>query len=142
MKNLDVFYEDIKRFKFDKSQFRVWIGKLIAYESMIFGQINLIFCSNEYLLQLNKDYLQHNYPTDIITFNYNANRIVSGDLFISIPQVRLNASEYAQDFRVELSRVIFHGILHLVGYNDKQDEEQIVMTQMEDKYLKTFEIII
>ena len=141
MEKLNVFFEDLKPVQFKKKLFKTWINDLIVSESRKTGDINLIFCSAEYLLSINRQFLNHDYHTDIITFNYNEEEVISGDLFISIPQVKLNAVEYSQDFNVEISRVIFHGILHLIGYNDKQDDETIQMTQKENFYLKKFGII-
>lgn len=96
--------------------------------------INVIFCSDEYLLTVNQDYLQHDYYTDIITFDYSEDELAS-DMFISIDRVRENSEEFKVDFLQELYRILFHGILHLVGYEDQDDESKAVMTAKENHYL-------
>lgn len=102
---------------------------------MKIGNISLIFCSDNYLLDINIKYLNHNYFTDIITFNYVEGEIISGDLFISIDRVKENAIEFETMWIKELYRVIFHGLLHLIGYNDKTEEEKKIMKIKEDLYL-------
>lgn len=99
------------------------------------GDINIIFCSDNYILDVNVKYLQHDYFTDIITFDYCEGNILSGDLFISIDSVRENALEYCTDFNEELHRVIVHGVLHLIGYDDHSEQEKKVMREKEDYYL-------
>jgi len=132
---LHVFYEEINRFKFDKSKFKVIFGQMINTRNKKFGSITLVFCSDNNILNINRQFLQHNYLTDIITFNYNKMDLISGDLFIGIEQVKRNATIFNQDFNVELARVIIHGVLHLLGYDDKENADQLLMTQMENKYL-------
>jgi rRNA maturation RNase YbeY len=109
--------------------------RLIINEHTRFGEISVIVCSDEFLLEMNKQYLNHNYYTDIITFNYNEAGIISGDLFISIERVKDNAETYSTAWEKELLRVIFHGVLHLVGYNDKTTKEKEIMRRKEDFYL-------
>ena len=107
----------------DKTRIRRWL-KLVA-ESEIFtlGNISVIFCSDNYILDINNRYLQHDYFTDIITFDYTEKNKISGDLFISVDSVRENSIEYGTAFEDELHRVIVHGILHLIGYDDHTEEE-------------------
>jgi len=111
------------------------LPKLIQYENKECGPINLIFCDDDKILEVNKEYLSHDYYTDIITFDYSLNQIISGDLFISIDRVKENANRYSKTFENELMRVVFHGVLHLCGYNDKSEEEILVMRSKEDYYL-------
>lgn len=111
------------------------IEKLIVLEGFEPGDINIIFCSDNYLLEVNREYLKHDYFTDIITFSYNEDRMISGDLFISIDRVTENAETVKALFNNELKRVIVHGILHLVGYNDKTNNEISQMRSREDFYL-------
>ena len=111
------------------------LPKLIQYENKECGPINLIFCDDDKILEVNKEYLSHDYYTDIITFDYSLNQIISGDLFISIDRVKENANRYSKTFENELMRVVFHGVLHLCGYNDKSEEEVLVMRSKEDYYL-------
>lgn len=117
----------------EKPLIRTWIETIIRNENKRTGEIAFIFCSNEYLLQLNQTFLQKNTLTDIITFpSDDSEDIVAGDIFISIPMVESNALKYKQPFRIELFRVMAHGILHLIGYKDKTKPEKKMMTKMED----------
>ncbi|MBV4356200.1 rRNA maturation RNase YbeY [Pinibacter aurantiacus] len=100
--------------------------------------LNYVFCSDEYLLEINNNYLQHNYYTDIVTFELSATNKTVGDIYISVDRVKDNAENLEQSFKRELHRVIFHGALHLCGYRDKTAKEQEKMREMEDKYLKLY----
>jgi rRNA maturation RNase YbeY len=111
------------------------LPKLVQLEDKECGPINLIFCDDEKILEVNKEYLAHDYYTDIITFDYSLNQIISGDLFISIDRVKENADLFSKSFENELMRVVFHGVLHLCGYNDKSEEEISVMRSKEEYYL-------
>jgi rRNA maturation RNase YbeY len=111
------------------------LPKLVQLEDKECGPINLIFCDDEKILEVNKEYLTHDYYTDIITFDYSLNQIISGDLFISIDRVKENADMFSKSFENELMRVVFHGVLHLCGYNDKSEEDILVMRSKEDYYL-------
>jgi rRNA maturation RNase YbeY len=108
---------------------------LVSFESRELGDITLIFCTDEELLAINKEHLDHDYYTDIITFNYNNDSIVSGDLFISVDRIKDNATQLGVSMEEELHRVCYHGVLHLVGYNDKTDQEIEVMRAKENFYL-------
>jgi probable rRNA maturation factor len=115
------------------------IKHLFKKEKKSLGQLTYIFCSDEYLLQINKEYLQHNYYTDIITFDLSdTNNQVNGEVYISIDRVKENAKTFQTSFQQELLRVIFHGALHLCGYKDKSKQEEISMRKAEDKYLHYF----
>lgn len=135
MSKIEIFYEDIKPLKLRKPHVYKYIKYLIINELRNTGIISLIFCSDKYLLDININYLNHNYHTDIITFNYVEGEVISGDLFISIDRVKENAVEFETSCAKELYRVIFHGLLHLVGYNDKTKEEKKIMREKEDLYL-------
>jgi rRNA maturation RNase YbeY len=113
----------------------MWIEKSIEKEKRIPGDINIIICSDDYLYEMNINYLKHDTFTDIITFDYSEENSVSGDLFISIERVRENAKKFSGRVENELHRVIIHGILHLCGYDDKTDEEKGKMRQKENDYL-------
>lgn len=113
-----------------------WLEKAILNEGYEIGDINLIFCDDEYLLGLNQQYLQHDYYTDIITFDYTERKLVSGDLFISIDRVNDNAAQIGVTPKLELARVMVHGVLHLCGYKDKNPGEKEVMTNKENFYLQ------
>ena len=108
---------------------------LVSLESFELGDITLIFCTDEELLAINKEHLAHDYYTDIITFNYNTDSLLSGDLFISVDRVRDNAMQLGVSLEEELHRVCFHGVLHLLGYNDKTPNEIDAMRQKENFYL-------
>ena len=112
-----------------------WIEKTIESEGATLGAVSYIFCSDDYLHQMNVEYLNHDTLTDVITFPYNDNPI-EGDIFISIDRVKDNAQDLAVAFDDELHRVMIHGVLHLCGYSDKTDEQKAEMRQKEDEYLK------
>ena len=115
-----------------------WIKKIIENHKFKLGDVSIIFCNDEYLLSINKTYLNHNYYTDIITFNYNNKNVLSGDIFISVDTVKLNAKEFAVAESDEFMRVIIHGILHLLGFNDSNDEEKLEMRRKENESLELF----
>ena len=115
-----------------------WIKKLILDEEKKVGNINYIFCDDEYLLKVNQDFLNHDYYTDIITFDYVKGKTISGDIFISLTRISENASTLSNSFEKELLRVLAHGVLHLCGYKDKSDEEEKEMRAKEDFYINLF----
>ena len=115
-----------------------WLENLIISENKKPGEINYIFCDDDYLLKVNQDYLDHDYYTDIITFDYVKGKTISGDIFVSLPRILDNASTLSQNFESELNRVLCHGILHLCGYKDKTEEEQTQMRSKEDFYINQF----
>ncbi len=129
---IDIYYEDTKVLDVSPEFFVLWLSKIATEKSFVLGDVTLIFCSDKYLLEMNKKHLDHDYYTDIITFDYTSEGVVSGDLFVSVDRVRDNAMQNNQMFHVELNRVVGHGVLHLMGYNDKTTEEQKVMTEMEN----------
>ena len=135
---INVFYEETAELNLDQRNIESWLSSLCSSLSMTLGDVALIFCSDEYLLNINKDHLQHDYYTDIITFNYCSENTVSGDLFISVDRVRDNASELGLEFIIELLRVIAHGVLHLIGFNDKTEEQSLEMRTQEEIALKLF----
>jgi len=113
-----------------------FVSRMLATEEQPEGTINFIFCSNPYLLKLNKTYLNHHYHTDVITFDQSdSDHQISGDIYISVDQVRENADAYQESFPREIKRVMIHGVLHLLGYNDKTPEEQQEMRKKEEAYL-------
>jgi probable rRNA maturation factor len=134
---LSLFFEEIERLNLNGQYLQKLIGSLIQKEEKIFGDISVIFCSDEYLLKINEQYLGHNYYTDIVTFDYVEKSVISGDLFISVDRVAENAEKYGNSFIEELHRVLIHGVLHLVGYKDNTTEEQSLMRDKEDFYLKS-----
>lgn len=129
------FTEDIT-FPFKLKRFTSKWLKFVAHsEARRLGDISIIFCSDQYILDVNREYLNHDYYTDIITFDYCEGDLLSGDLFISIDSVRENAAFYGTAFENELNRVIVHGVLHLIGYDDHTEEEIAQMRSKEDFYL-------
>ena len=118
-----------------KSKTTEWIKAVAAtYEKRV-GEIDYLFCSDEKILEVNRQYLQHDYYTDIITFDYCEGNRLSGDLFISLDTVRTNAEQFGSDYETELHRVIIHGILHLCRINDKGPGEREIMEEAENKAL-------
>ena len=113
-----------------------WLKMVAGSEMRRIGAVNIIFCSDNYILDVNMKYLQHDYFTDIITFDYCEKDILSGDLFISIDSVRENAQFYGTEFVDELNRVMVHGLLHLIGYDDHTEADIAVMRQKENYYLQ------
>lgn len=129
---IEIYFEDTEILDVSSEFFVSWLSDVAKQEGFDLGDITLVFCSDEYLLEMNKKHLNHDYFTDIITFDYTEDTALSGDLFISIDRVRENASDNNVMFHVELNRVVGHGVLHLMGYNDKSKEDQIVMTHKEN----------
>ena len=132
---ISYFNEDIKFQLKGKLLNNRWLKMVVESEVKRLGDLSIIFCSDPYILDINLRYLQHDYFTDIITFDYCEKDILSGDLFISIDSVRENAGFYKASFETELRRVMVHGLLHLIGYDDHTPEEQKTMRAKEDYYL-------
>lgn len=119
----------------NKNLLKKWLKDVLGQEDAFPGQINIVLTTDKNVLQLNKNYLSRDYLTDIITFDYSENQLIAGDLFISVERVKENSKHFGVSFRMELKRVIVHGILHLLGYRDGNDQEKYLMRQMEDRYL-------
>lgn len=118
-----------------------WLKLVAESEIRRLGDITIIFCSDNYILDINQKYLQHDYFTDIITFDYCEGDKLSGDLFISVDSVRENSVEYGTEFSDELNRVMVHGILHLIGYDDHSEEDIKQMRAKENYYLSLRDIL-
>ncbi len=129
--------ENIELPEIDQTKVSRWIKPIAAQYGKKTGNINYIFCDDERILEVNNYYLQHDYFTDIITFDYTAENKIAGDLFISIDRVVDNAKELNVSFEEELHRVIIHGVLHLLGFKDKTDKEAKQMRIKEQECLKT-----
>lgn len=133
---------DIKFTLKNKKNISAWIIETIEKEKKICGQIAYVFCSDDFLLDLNQRFLNHNTYTDIITFDYSEGKTLNGEMYISIDRVKENAQKFEVDFEKELLRVIIHGALHLAGYKDKTNEQKEKMRKKEDaalmSYLKMF----
>ncbi|MBI1223097.1 MAG: rRNA maturation RNase YbeY [Bacteroidetes bacterium] len=122
-----------------KRQLKKWLQELILLHVKIPGAVNIILRTDEELLEMNQSVLNHDTYTDIITFNYNLGNTIHGDLFISIDRVKENAIKFAVPTDVELRRVMAHGVLHLIGFNDKKEEEQTQMRIEENKALQIYD---
>jgi probable rRNA maturation factor len=131
------FFEENICFKLkNKTEVKEWIKSAIKAEGYTLNELNYIFCSDQYLLQINQQYLDHDTYTDIITFdNSDKDKVIAGDIFISIERIRENAKKFNSGEVNELHRVIIHGALHLLGYQDKKAESKKIMTNKEDHYL-------
>jgi len=137
--NIDFNYEDVDYRIQDEDKIKSWINNVILLEQKKPSNLCYIFCSDEYLLNVNQQYLNHDYYTDIITFDYVEDNNISGDMFISIDRTQDNAKTFGVSRETELNRVIIHGVLHLIGYDDLTDEQEEQIHAMEDKCLKLFE---
>ncbi|MBK8701625.1 MAG: rRNA maturation RNase YbeY [Saprospiraceae bacterium] len=116
-----------------------WLEKTASHYGATISSLNYIFCSDEYLLEINQTYLDHNYYTDIITFPFKQGKVVEGDIFISVDRVKENAAEFsAADEKSEMLRVMAHGLLHLIGFTDKDEEAEAKMRSAENKALEIF----
>ena len=138
--NMILFFYEETKFRLSKpKEKKGQIKSLLADNSKQSGDINFIFCSDEYLLRINREFLNHDYYTDVITFNTvecENGKKISGDIFISIESVNANAEFYKVSFDEELARVMAHGILHLIGYDDCDEDSKMVMRGKEDSFLK------
>jgi probable rRNA maturation factor len=134
---IQFFYENLPETV--NTEYKKWLEDIILSEEKKLGEINYIFCDDEYLLKVNQDYLQHDYYTDIITFDYVKGKTISGEIFVSLQRISDNASTLSREYEEELRRVLAHGILHLSGYKDKTEEEEKLMRSKEDHYLAKYE---
>jgi len=118
-----------------KLLYKKWINQWIDSKDAVCHKLSIIFTSNKQIRLINKKYLNHDHDTDVITFDYREGNLISGDIFISVEQVRINAESYNTEEEQELRRVMIHGVNHLLGYNDSNDEEREIMRQMENEAL-------
>lgn len=138
---ISYYFQDTD-FKFrDRRRTNEWLKLAAESEIRRIGNISIIFCSDNYVLDINQKYLQHDYFTDIITFDYCEEDRLSGDLFISVDSVRENSVEFGTEFKDELNRVIIHGLLHLVGYDDHTEKDIKLMRSKENYYLSLRELL-
>jgi len=127
--------ENVRFPKIKRRETTAWIRRVAATYGRTIGEVGYLFCDDEKILQVNREFLQHDYYTDIITFDYNEGNQINGDLVISLDTVRTNAELFDKDYDEELHRVIIHGILHLCGLNDKGPGERELMEAAENKAL-------
>ena len=138
---ISYYFQDTD-YKFrEKRRNNEWLRLTAESEIYRIGDISIIFCSDSYILDINQKYLHHDYYTDIITFDYCEGDRLSGDLFISVDSVRENSIEYGTEFKDELNRVIIHGLLHLIGYDDHTNEDIALMRKKENYYLSLRELL-
>lgn len=125
-------FADVKSTLKDRNRLRDWIVLIAKKEKHNVGDLSFIFCSDEYLLQMNRDHLQHDYYTDVITFDYSEGKTIAGEIYISIDRIKDNAKTLGIPTTQELHRVMIHGVLHLLGYKDKSPKSKKEMTAKED----------
>lgn len=138
---VNYYFEDTAFKLKAKTKIKNWLKLVAESEVYTLGNVSVIFCSDNYILDINQRFLQHDYFTDIITFDYSEGSKISGDLFISVDSVKENSIEYGTDFENELHRVIVHGILHLIGYDDHTDEDVRIMRSKENYYLSLYDLL-
>lgn len=136
---IDFFSENHFELK-NVEEVRTWLLSVIDSEGKAAGEIGYVFCSDEYLLKLNQEFLQHDTLTDIISFDDCIGNLVQGEIYISTERVLENAADFNVSFETELHRVMVHGILHFCGYNDKSEKEAAAMRMKEDEKLKMFHV--
>lgn len=136
---LSYHFEDIPEIP-NADKYSDWLLAIADSEGFELGELAYIFCSDNYLLKLNQDYLKHDTLTDIITFDYVSGKLISGDVYISLERVADNAKEFGVSESEELLRVMAHGLLHLCGYKDKTTEDQSLMTKKENEKIKMFHV--
>ena len=124
----------------DEQRYSNWISDIISSENKTEGEINYIFCDDDYLLEINQQYLNHDTLTDIISFDYSLGNEINGDIYISIERVKDNALDFNVDFEEELKRVLAHGVLHYCGYKDKTETDELLMRSKEDEKIKMFHV--
>ena len=140
----DKEHSKIKMPKIKKRNVSAWIKKVAELHGKKVGDLSYLFCSDDHILEVNKEYLQHDYYTDIITFDYTEEDVISGDMVISVDTIATNAEKFNTSFESEFFRVVIHGVLHLCGINDKGPGEREIMEKHEDEALevaKSFELV-
>lgn len=138
--NIEFYTEDTSLPPLDFPLISGWLNDIIEAQLKSCGSLSIVFCSDAYLLKINQQYLNHDYFTDIITFNYSSKRVISGDLFISLDTVQSNAQIFKVSFSQELVRVIFHGVLHLLDFDDYTEEDRMEMRRLENFWLQKFSV--
>jgi probable rRNA maturation factor len=124
----------------NEAQYEDWISRIIESEGFDEGEINYIFCDDEYLHKINVEYLDHDTLTDIISFDYTVGNLIQGDIFVSVERVQDNANDFNVSFEEELKRVLSHGVLHYCGYKDKSPEDEALMRSKEEEKMQMFHV--
>ncbi len=130
------FYFQTKFTLKSRKKIKNWLYHISTSENLKIGKLTYVFCDNDFLLQINQKYLKHDYYTDVITFDYSNQKEINGDILISVEQVTLNSKKYNESKLDELYRVMAHGLLHLIGYDDKNKKDKKIMNEKESFYLK------
>ena len=124
----------------NEAQYEDWISRIIESEGFDEGEINYIFCDDEYLHKINVEYLDHDTLTDIISFDYTVGNVLQGDIFVSVERVQDNAKDFNVSFEEELKRVLSHGVLHYCGYKDKSPKDEALMRSKEEEKMQMFHV--
>ncbi len=124
----------------NEAQYKDWISRIIESEGFDEGEINYIFCDDEYLHKINVEYLDHDTLTDIISFDYTVGNLIQGDIFVSVERVKDNANDFNVSFEEELKRVLSHGVLHYCGYKDKSPKDEALMRSKEEEKMQMFHV--
>ena len=124
----------------NEAQYEDWISRIIESEGFDVGEINYIFCDDEYLHKINVEYLDHDTLTDIISFDYTVGNLIQGDIFVSVERVKDNAKDFKVSFEEELKRVLSHGVLHYCGYKDKSPKDEALMRSKEEEKMQMFHV--
>lgn len=124
----------------NEAQYQDWISRIIESEGFDEGEINYIFCDDEYLHKINVEYLDHDTLTDIISFDYRVGNLIQGDIFVSVERVKDNANDFKVSFEDELKRVLSHGVLHYCGYKDKSPKDEALMRSKEEEKMQMFHV--
>ena len=124
----------------NEAQYEDWISRIIESEGFDEGEINYIFCDDDYLHKINVEYLDHDTLTDIISFDYTVGNLIQGDIFVSVERVQDNANDFKVSFEEELKRVLSHGVLHYCGYKDKSPKDEALMRSKEEEKMQMFHV--
>ena len=139
MQKVQFYFLDRKPTLKERTRLKQFIEGLFEKEKKTLGSLSYIFCSDEHLLAINKDFLKHDFYTDVITFNLSSSKTeTEGEVYLSVDRIKDNAKQLAVSFKEEMHRVIFHGALHLCGYKDKKKEDILLMRKKEEDYLKSY----
>lgn len=132
---IKVHYQNVNFKLSGATEIKTWLESAVIYEGKVPGEVHYFFIDDNSQREINSEFLEHHYNTDVITFDYSEGNKVSGEIYIAIDTVRNNAHQFSTTFRQEYKRVMLHGVLHLLGYMDRTDEEKMLMRQKEDYYL-------
>ncbi len=138
---VDFNFENVDDLYLDFDLISKWIKKIVSRETFVLGELSYIFCDDTTILEINQNFLNHDYYTDVITFDYTEGKVVSGDIYVSLTTVASNAKLFNTPFLQELHRVIIHGVFHLCGFKDKSEKDEQLMRSKEDEALRLINLI-